>query len=321
MVGQTTQTTQRYGVKITTVDPTQRLVEGTTKASLIRISVIAVPVAFRWPIVGEHWIARQENGTWYLDGPKPSLTAPITFEAVAPGDAIIDSPTGIVHVMGSDDGSTDFDITDAHLWQSGDLKMSAAIATPDGWLICDGSAVSRITYADLFDAIGTSQGPGDGSTTFNIPDYRGRTILGAGTGPGLTTRNLGDKGGTENHIHHVGTQTTSSTVPTHSHTLGTAGGAQINFGARNGSFIFTLARGADTAASVYAPTRTEGVATGLEGPTDTPLPPIQTGVALYGATNAVGAATAPGSTSGGDSNAASTSPMTPYATANVFIKI
>ena len=47
---------------------------------------------------------------------------------------------------------------------------------PDGWLFCDGSAISRTTYSDLFAKIGTVFGSGDGSTTFNIPDTRGRFL-------------------------------------------------------------------------------------------------------------------------------------------------
>ena len=63
-------------------------------------------------------------------------------------------------------------------------------AAPAGFLLCDGSAVSRTTYADLFAALGTTWGAGDGSTTFNLPDLRGRSALGAGTGSGLTPRSL-----------------------------------------------------------------------------------------------------------------------------------
>ena len=50
---------------------------------------------------------------------------------------------------------------------------------PPGWLLCDGTAVSRTTYARLYGAIGTAYGTGDGSTTFNVPDMRGRTFAGA----------------------------------------------------------------------------------------------------------------------------------------------
>lgn len=55
---------------------------------------------------------------------------------------------------------------------------------PPGWLFCDGAAVSRTTYANLFAIIGTSSGVGDGSTTFNLPDYRGRFLRGADEGTG-----------------------------------------------------------------------------------------------------------------------------------------
>lgn len=54
----------------------------------------------------------------------------------------------------------------------------AGKSAPYGWLICDGSAVSRTTYADLFEVIGTTFGSGDGSTTFNLPDLRGRVAVG-----------------------------------------------------------------------------------------------------------------------------------------------
>lgn len=81
-------------------------------------------------------------------------------------------------------------------------------AVPSGYLECDGSAVSRTTYAALFAAIGTSFGVGDGSSTFNVPDFRGRSPLGVGTGDATnaTAWALADKGGdeaTEAHTHNV----------------------------------------------------------------------------------------------------------------------
>lgn len=66
---------------------------------------------------------------------------------------------------------------------------------PAGWLVCDGSAISRTTYADLFAVIGTTYGPGDGSTTFNLPEkyaYTGN-VIGNGIAIGLT--NGGNLGG------------------------------------------------------------------------------------------------------------------------------
>lgn len=89
---------------------------------------------------------------------------------------------------------------------AGVIAPYGGASAPTGWLLCDGSAVSRSTYAALYAAIGSAYGPGDGSTTFNLPDLRGRTAVGAGAGPGLTTRTRGDKLGGE-------------TLPSHSHTV------------------------------------------------------------------------------------------------------
>jgi len=88
-----------------------------------------------------------------------------------------------------------------------------------GWLLCDGRAVSRTTYAALFTKLGTAYGAGDGSSTFNLPDGRGRGLIGAGTGTGLTARVLGAKGGEESHVISVGE------MPSHDHGGKTAAGA------------------------------------------------------------------------------------------------
>lgn len=93
--------------------------------------------------------------------------------------------------------------------QVGDLIASVA-SSRHGCLLSDGSAVSRTTYSALFAVISTRYGSGDGSTTFNLPDFRGKTIVGAGTGPGLTARTLGQSGGEENH-----TLTDAQIPPTH----------------------------------------------------------------------------------------------------------
>lgn len=87
---------------------------------------------------------------------------------------------------------------------------------PKGWLLCDGSAVARTgSYAGLFAVIGTTYGPGDGSTTFNLPDCRGRSPMGAGTGAGLTARTLGQQLGAES-VTLTGAQ---SGLPAHHHTV------------------------------------------------------------------------------------------------------
>lgn len=92
---------------------------------------------------------------------------------------------------------------------AGSLIMSAKAAgsDPAGWLFCDGRDVSRTTYADLFTAIGTLYGTGDGSTTFGIPDCRGKSPLGVndaglpgGADGAYTTRNEANVGGEEDHV-------------------------------------------------------------------------------------------------------------------------
>lgn len=99
----------------------------------------------------------------------------------------------------------------------GTLSYFADAAVPAGWLAANGAAVSRSTYAELFAKIGTTYGVGNGSTTFNLPDGRGRTLIGAGQGAGLTNRALGATGGNETHI------LTVPEMPAHTHTFGTSG--------------------------------------------------------------------------------------------------
>lgn len=102
----------------------------------------------------------------------------------------------------------------------------------EGWLQCDGSAVSRTTYAALFAEIGTRYGAGDNTTTFNLPDLRGRSPIGAGSGSGLTNRDINTKFvGEESHTQ------TEAELPVHDHDMlgyesanlsGGDGGAVIN---------------------------------------------------------------------------------------------
>ena len=61
----------------------------------------------------------------------------------------------------------------------GIILYADTTAAPTGWLVCDGSAVSRTTYADLYDLIGDTYGSGDGSTTFNVPDLQTAAPIGA----------------------------------------------------------------------------------------------------------------------------------------------
>jgi len=82
---------------------------------------------------------------------------------------------------------------------------------PSQWLLCDGASLLRTTYTELFDVIGTAYGSVDG-THFSLPDMRGRTPVGAGSGSGLTTRAIGDSFGAED------ITLITAEIPSHSHT-------------------------------------------------------------------------------------------------------
>lgn len=92
------------------------------------------------------------------------------------------------HKAGGSDALTPADIGAAPLIMGvppGAVMAFARSTPPYGWLECNGQAVSRTTYADLFAAIGTTFGAGDGSTTFNVPDLRGEFIRGWDHGRGV----------------------------------------------------------------------------------------------------------------------------------------
>lgn len=95
----------------------------------------------------------------------------------------------------------------------GEIKAFGGSVAPEGWRICNGDVISRTDYSELFGVIGTTYGGGDGSNTFAIPDFRGRTAIGAGENEatGHTAHALGQSGGEESHSLTVGE------MPSHSH--------------------------------------------------------------------------------------------------------
>lgn len=103
---------------------------------------------------------------------------------------------------------------------AGAVMPTAGATAPTGWLLCDGAAVSRTTYSALFAAISTYYGAGDGSTTFNVPNIKGKVPVGIDTGQAeFDTR--GETGGAKTHTLTVGQ------IPNHNHNLlvgWTAGG-------------------------------------------------------------------------------------------------
>lgn len=91
------------------------------------------------------------------------------------------------------------------------MKWSTQDSDHDGWLVCDGRNVKRTAYKALFSAISDTFGAGDGSTTFTLPDLRGRVPAMTGTGPGLSNRRMGASTGTETH------RLSTGEMPDHSH--------------------------------------------------------------------------------------------------------
>ncbi len=92
----------------------------------------------------------------------------------------------------------------------GIITMFAGNFPPRGWALCDGQLLAINQNQALFSILGTTYG-GDGRTTFGLPDFRGRVSMHPGNGPGLSTRRLGNKAGTE-------TNTLSEAqMPNHTH--------------------------------------------------------------------------------------------------------
>ena len=125
-------------------------------------------------------------------------------------------------IVSDGDGSFSYE---SNIVPSGALMPFAGASAPTGFLLCHGQAVSRSTYATLFSAISTTYGSGDGSSTFNLPDLRGRVIagqdnMGGSSADRLTNQtggingdNLGDTGGSETHT------LTTAQLASHTHSF------------------------------------------------------------------------------------------------------
>jgi microcystin-dependent protein len=104
--------------------------------------------------------------------------------------------------------------------------MWAGGSAPAGWVIAFGQALSRTTYANLFSVIGTTYGAGDGTTTFNVPDFSGRVPVGVDFTQG-EFEPMGKTGGSKTHT------LTTSEIPAHAHAA-TAGG--FTLGGSSGAY-------------------------------------------------------------------------------------
>ena len=153
-----------------------------------------------------------------LDG-DTSVGSSIT---VADADGVVVNDGGTMKSVPASDFRT-------YIMPAGSVIPYAGTSAPTGFLFCDGSAVSRTTYAALFAVIGTTYGVGDGSSTFTLPDLRGRVVAGQDdmggasanrltdqTG-GLNGDTLGDTGGSETHT------LTTAQLASHTHSFSGSG--------------------------------------------------------------------------------------------------
>lgn len=120
-------------------------------------------------------------------------------------------------------------------------QFSGSIA-PTNWLFCNGQAVSRTTYSELFAVIGTTYGEGDGSTTFNLPDFIGRVPVGLDA-EDTDFDSLGDFGGEKTHT------LTINEMPSHNHTFNFRFGSTPAFEGQQGAYLL-----AGTSNTTIAPT-------------------------------------------------------------------
>ncbi len=93
----------------------------------------------------------------------------------------------------------------------GEIRMFGGSFAPRNWVFCDGQTLQISEFSDVFAVLGTTYG-GDGRTTVGVPDMRGRAPMHEGSGPGLTTRRLGERGGAET------VTLTANQIPVHTHT-------------------------------------------------------------------------------------------------------
>lgn len=139
--------------------------------------LVTYPAGGSTSYTGVYTLGAPVNTSGFLANPNVALTGVPT------------APTAAVNNASSQIATTQFvqnALNAISIVPSGVVQMFAMTALPSGWLVCNGAAVSRTTYAALFGAIGTTYGTGDGTTTFNLPAAQGQFIRiynATGTGP------------------------------------------------------------------------------------------------------------------------------------------
>jgi len=177
----------------------------------------------------------------------------ITAGGMTPNDSLLNQ------MANSLDG-----LVGARVAPTGIVVPFAGSAAPTGWLLCYGQAISRTTYATLFGVVSTAYGIGDGSTTFNVPDLRGRVIAGKDDMGGVAAARLtsatitggalalGKVGGEERH------QLTTSELASHNHALTDPGHSHVldraNVGSAGSQYGYFGAAGTANDKDTYSST-------------------------------------------------------------------
>lgn len=159
------------------IDGTTKVTYDGSKAATYNVTLPKIPASLKCP----YTLTVQRNGKALgaYDGSK-AITVNIEQKKLTV------NVNGVKAGEYNGDADKTINITVSEGAQPGDYKMIAGATIPDGWLLCNGAAVSRTTYSKLFAAIGTKYGYGNGSTTFNLPNFNGRHVLGT-----TSTSNLG----------------------------------------------------------------------------------------------------------------------------------
>jgi len=185
------------------------------------------------------------------------FTQPTLFSSVL--TPILNTPTSSM-TIGAAGKTLDFNgstITNFTAFPpAGAVLPYAGSSTPSGYHLCDGASIAVASFPALFAAIGYTYG--GGGANFNVPDLRGRTVIGAGAGPGLTNRVLAAQGGQET------VTLDTSTMPSHNHIIQAEASTQNGTSVSN-SYLCDATYPGPYSGGLYSTTQMGGDMVGYSG--------------------------------------------------------
>lgn len=136
-------------------------------------------------LTSNNYIWDKINGDLYVEIPENGIWHAQIWESINANNYYITSPITISNLIPKVDSTKTIQKTTEIITQQtgepekvGVIKMFSGSVPPLGWMLCNGAAISRIKYSKLFNVIGTTYGSGDGETTFNLPNLKGKTVVG-----------------------------------------------------------------------------------------------------------------------------------------------